>query len=240
MSTAPTSFGRRRTRRTGSNCRALALGLAISTLGAGTLALTVPTLASATPSGCSDVLAVMTPGTWETTSDADPRVPVGMLAAVGNSLKTKYDNKVELFYTPYAASAFDQGKTYGDSKTTAIDAINDKVSTVAAKCPRRNSSSPATPKARMPPETSPPPSETGRVRSAPTRFSPSVCLRTPAEELKVNPSSAHPPPGPESQTPAPTEWARSQDESRRSATPKTSTAPSTKATTVFSERSEPS
>ncbi|WP_083954801.1 MULTISPECIES: cutinase family protein [unclassified Rhodococcus (in: high G+C Gram-positive bacteria)] len=136
MSTAPTSFGRRRTRRTGSNCRALALGLAISTLGAGTLALTVPTLASATPSGCSDVLAVMTPGTWETTSDADPRVPVGMLAAVGNSLKTKYDNKVEIFYTPYAASAFDQGKTYGDSKTTAIDAINDKVSTVAANCPQ--------------------------------------------------------------------------------------------------------
>lgn len=108
----------------------------MSTLGAATLTLTVPSLASATPAGCTDVLAVMTPGTWETTSDADPRVPVGMLAAVGNALKSKYGDKVDLFYTPYAASAFDQGKTYGDSKSTAIDAINDKVSTVAAKCPQ--------------------------------------------------------------------------------------------------------
>ncbi|MFI7167228.1 cutinase family protein [Rhodococcus erythropolis] len=136
MSTAPTSLGRRHTKKTDSCRRALALGLAMSMLGAGTLTLTVPSLASATPSGCADVLAVMTPGTWETTSDADPRVPVGMLAAVGNTLKTTYGNTVELFYTPYAASAFDQGKTYGDSKITAIDAINDKVSTVAAKCPQ--------------------------------------------------------------------------------------------------------
>lgn len=136
MSIAPTSFGRRHTRKTDSSRRALAIGLAMSTLGAGTLTLTVPSLAAATPPGCTDVLAVITPGTWETTSDADPGVPVGMLAAVGNSLKTKYGNNVELFYTPYAASAFDQGKTYGDSKTTAIGAINDKVSTVAAKCPQ--------------------------------------------------------------------------------------------------------
>lgn len=136
MSTAPTSFGRRPTGKTDSSRRALALGLTISMLGAGTLVLTAPSLASATPSGCTDVLAVMTPGTWETTSDADPRVPVGMLAAVGNALKSKYGDTVDLFYTPYAASAFDQGKTYGDSKTTAIDAINDEVSTVAAKCPQ--------------------------------------------------------------------------------------------------------
>lgn len=136
MPTAPTSFGRRHTRKTDSSRRALALGLAMSTLGAGTLTLTAPSLASATPPGCTDVLAVITPGTWETTSDADPRVPVGMLAAVGNTLRSKYGNTVELFYTPYAASAFDQGKTYGDSKSTAIDAINDKVSTVAATCPQ--------------------------------------------------------------------------------------------------------
>ena len=136
MSNAPTSFGRRRTRKSDSSRRALALGLAVSTLGAGTLTLTAPSLAAATPASCAAVLAVMTPGTWETTSDADPRVPVGMLAAVGNSLKSKYGDKVDLFYTPYAASAFDQGKTHGDSKSTAIDAINDKVSTVAAKCPQ--------------------------------------------------------------------------------------------------------
>ena len=136
MSNAPTSFGRRRTRKTDSSRRALALGLAMSTLGAATLTLIAPSLAAATPAECTNVLAVITPGTWETTSDADPSVPVGMLATVGNSLKAKYGDTVELFYTPYAASAFDQGKTYGDSKTTAIDAINDKVSIVAANCPQ--------------------------------------------------------------------------------------------------------
>ena len=98
MSTAPTSFGRRPTRKTDPSRRALAIGLAVSTLGAGILTLTGPLLASATPTGCTDVLAVMTPGTWETTSDADPSVPVGMLASVGNSLKTEYGHNVELFY----------------------------------------------------------------------------------------------------------------------------------------------
>ncbi|WP_080711863.1 cutinase family protein [Rhodococcus globerulus] len=136
MSTAPTSFGRRHTRKTDSSRRALALGLAMSTLSAASLTLAAPSLAAATPPGCTDVLAVMTPGTWETTSDADPGVPVGMLATVGNTLKSKYGDTVDLFYTPYAASAFDQGKTYGDSKTTAIDAVNNKISTVAAKCPQ--------------------------------------------------------------------------------------------------------
>ena len=136
MSTAPTLFGRRSTGKTDSSRRALVIGMAVSTLGAGTLTLTAPSLASATPSGCTEVLAVMTPGTWETTSEADPGVPVGMLAAVGNSLKSTYGDTVDLFYTPYAASAFDQGKTYGDSKSTAIDAINDEVSTVAATCPQ--------------------------------------------------------------------------------------------------------
>lgn len=79
MSTPRASFGHRRTRKTDSSRRTLALGLAMSMLGAGTLALTVPSLASATPSGCADVLAVITPGTWETKSDADPGVPVGMM-----------------------------------------------------------------------------------------------------------------------------------------------------------------
>jgi hypothetical protein len=136
MSTPRASFGHRHTRKTDSSRRALAIGLAVSTLGAATIALTVPSLASATPSGCADVLAAITPGTWETTPHADPTVPVGILAPVGNSLKTKYGNTVELFYTPYAASAFDQGETYGDSKSTAIDAINTKISVVAATCPQ--------------------------------------------------------------------------------------------------------
>ncbi|MFI5436198.1 cutinase family protein [Rhodococcus baikonurensis] len=136
MPTARASFNSEHTKWTDLSLRALVAGLVISTLGAGTLALTTPSIASAAASGCTDVLATMTPGTWETKSDADPSVPVGMLSTVGNSLKAKYGDKVELFYTNYAASAFDQGKTYGDSKATAIDAISDKVSAVAAQCPQ--------------------------------------------------------------------------------------------------------
>ena len=81
MFTPRTPFGRRRTRKTDSSRRSLAIGLAMSTLSAGTSALTVPSFAAAAPSRCTDVLAVMTPGTWETTSDSEPNVPVGMLAA---------------------------------------------------------------------------------------------------------------------------------------------------------------
>ena len=136
MPTARALFNIEHTKWTDLSLRALVGGLVISTLGAGTLALTTPSIASAAASGCTDVLATMTPGTWETKSDADPSVPVGMLSTVGNSLKAKYGDKVELFYTNYAASAFDQGKTYGDSKATAIDAISDKVSAVAKQCPQ--------------------------------------------------------------------------------------------------------
>ena len=240
MSTAPTPFGHGRTRKTDSSRRALTLGLAVSTLGAGTLALTVPSLAAATPPGCTDVLAVITPDTWETTSDADPSVPVGILAAVGNTLKTTYGDTVELFYTPYAASAFDQGQTYGDSKTTAIDTINDKVSTVAANCPQTTfilaGYSQGT-------------DATGDIASAigngkgPISADKALAVglladpgRGTAGESVVGPPAA----GTGIADPRPPrEWARSQDGSQRSAIPKTSTAPSTKAATVFSERSEP-
>ncbi len=51
----------------------------------------------------------------------------------------------------------------------------------------------------------------------------------------MNPSSDHPSPGPELPTRAPPrEWACSEGGSRRSATRKTSTAPSTKDATAFS------
>ncbi|WP_336883017.1 cutinase family protein [Rhodococcus globerulus] len=76
-----------------------------------------------------------------------------MLATVGNTLRSKYGDSVDLLYTPYAASAFDQGKTHGDSKSTAIDAINDKVSTVAAKCPQTTFIFSGYSQAPIPPET---------------------------------------------------------------------------------------
>jgi hypothetical protein len=239
MSTAPTSFGRRHTRKTDSSRRALVIGLAVSTLGAGTLALTVPSLAAATPAGCAAVLTVITPGTWETTSDADPHVPVGMLAAVGDTLRSKYGDTVELFYTPYAASAFDQGKTYGDSKATAIDAINDEVSTVAATCPQTefifagySQGADATGDIASAIGNGKGPISADKVLAVGLLADPG---RGTEGESIVGPPAA----GTGIADPRPQEWARSQGESRRSAIRKTFTARSIKAAAVFLERSEP-
>ncbi|MBY4212621.1 cutinase family protein [Rhodococcus fascians] len=73
---------------------------------------------------CAKYVAVMTPGTWETTAAANPTVPVGMLKTVGEALKAKYGNQIDVLYPAYSASAFDQGRTYADSKKTGIDSIN--------------------------------------------------------------------------------------------------------------------
>jgi hypothetical protein len=137
MFTAPASFGRsqRKTKSSHLHRRLLAVALVV-TLASATATTVGASTAFAAPSGCSDVLAVMTPGTWETRANADPAVPIGMLATIGNDLKAKYGNKIELFYTNYAASAFDQGMTYGDSKATGLTVNNDKLKTVASRCPQ--------------------------------------------------------------------------------------------------------
>ncbi|NKR30203.1 cutinase family protein [Rhodococcus hoagii] len=80
--------------------------------------------ASAAPSGCTPYMAVLVPGTWETNENADPNVPVGMLAEVGNGLKNEYGSKIKVVYPAYSASAFDKGKTYSDSQETGVAAVN--------------------------------------------------------------------------------------------------------------------
>ncbi|MFC8178736.1 cutinase family protein [Rhodococcus sp. NPDC057297] len=95
------------------------------------------TVAGATPAiaaaaGCPKYVAVMTPGTWETTAAANPAVPVGMLKTVGDALKAKYGNDIDVRYPAYSASAFDQGRTYTDSKQTGIDSINNILTSACA------------------------------------------------------------------------------------------------------------
>ncbi|NIL78416.1 cutinase family protein [Rhodococcus sp. B10] len=90
--------------------------------------LSSTTVAGAAPAktataGCAKYVAVMTPGTWETTAAANPAVPVGMLKTVGDALEAKYGNDIDVRYPAYSASAFDQGRTYADSKQTGIDSI---------------------------------------------------------------------------------------------------------------------
>lgn len=88
--------------------------------------------ARAAAAECPKYVAVMTPGTWETTAAANPAVPVGMLKTVGNALKAKYGNDIDVRYPAYSASAFDQGRTYADSKQTGIDSINNILTSACA------------------------------------------------------------------------------------------------------------
>lgn len=106
--------------------------MAISRIRAGT-ALALPaamvaliggaTAAASPVAGCTPYMAVLVPGTWETTATADPNVPVGMLADVGNGLKEQYGSQIRVVFPAYSASAFDKGKTYAQSQAGGVDAV---------------------------------------------------------------------------------------------------------------------
>ncbi len=78
--------------------------------------LLVPTTATATTAGCARYVAVLVPGTTETTVNADPSTPAGMLGQVGNDLKERYGNQIQVIYPPYPAQAFFNGEAYASSK----------------------------------------------------------------------------------------------------------------------------
>ncbi|RRQ25317.1 cutinase family protein [Rhodococcus sp. Eu-32] len=108
-----------------------------SAAAAAAVILSSTTVAGAAPAktataGCAKYVAVMTPGTWETTAAANPSVPVGMLKTVGDALEAKYGNDIDVRYPAYSASAFDQGRTYAESKQTGIDAINNILTSACA------------------------------------------------------------------------------------------------------------
>ncbi|WP_247611521.1 cutinase family protein [Gordonia paraffinivorans] len=60
------------------------------------------------------------PGTWETDADADPTRPTGALAAVAREIEREHGDSATIYFLPYMARAFDNGRTYADSKATAI------------------------------------------------------------------------------------------------------------------------
>jgi hypothetical protein len=119
---------RRRQRRTLS---ALTVVVSAVVLAAGTVPAHAAPAATAATS-CAKYVAIMAPGTWETNAAANPTTPVGMLATVGNALKQKYGNDIEVYYPAYAASAFDKGRTYADSKETGKSAINNILTSACA------------------------------------------------------------------------------------------------------------
>ncbi|WP_094275925.1 cutinase family protein [Rhodococcus sp. OK302] len=115
------------------NARRAVTLLTVATLATSSLALTAPAIAS-TQSGCAATFNLFIPGTWETTEDADPTVPVGILKPIAERLKAEHGTAAEIYTLPYMASAFDNGKTYADSKADALTKAETVLSEVADRC----------------------------------------------------------------------------------------------------------
>lgn len=93
----------------------LALAAAAVTTAA---AVCTPTVAhAAETNGCARTIALMIPGTTETSANADPNVPTGMLAAVGDALEQRYGKNLDAVYVPYPGEAFFNGTSYAESKS---------------------------------------------------------------------------------------------------------------------------
>ncbi|SIJ21525.1 Cutinase [Mycobacteroides abscessus subsp. abscessus] len=93
-----------------------------------------PTAAAA---ACPAVEAIAIPGTTQTSEDADPRQPVGLLGDILEPLK-KSAKKLDTYYAPYPATIIGgtQGGGYMASKIAGIDSANSRLKTVAAQCPK--------------------------------------------------------------------------------------------------------
>jgi hypothetical protein len=115
--------------------RAVALIAAATVAGAG-VALTAPAIAHAAPTKCAATFNLFIPGTWETTEDADPSVPVGMLKPIADSLKAEHGSDAEIYTLPYMARAFDNGRTYADSKADALAKSKQVLSKIENECPK--------------------------------------------------------------------------------------------------------
>lgn len=115
--------------------RAVALIAAVTVAGAGDV-LTAPTIANAAPTKCAATFNLFIPGTWETTENADPSVPVGMLKPVADALKSAHGSDAEIYTLPYMARAFDNGRTYADSKADALARSKQVLSKIENECPK--------------------------------------------------------------------------------------------------------
>ncbi|MGW5383909.1 cutinase family protein [Nocardia sp. NPDC003963] len=110
--------------------------LAVAMSGTGTAALAGPgnsPAAGTTGAGCPAVVGVFVPGTWETTTAADPHRPQGLLAPVATALEQQFGASFEAVFPAYAAKAMD-GMLYGDSQAQGVAAARDTVADIADRC----------------------------------------------------------------------------------------------------------
>ncbi len=109
-----------------------AVRAAAAAVAAAAVAATVPatTAGAATAGGCGGFMAVLVPGTGETSEYADPGVPAGLLGQVGAALEDAYGASIAVVYPPYPAAAFN-GMLYSQSVDQGIA----DVTAVMRRCP---------------------------------------------------------------------------------------------------------
>ena len=108
--------------------------LATTSVAVSVFIATAPVIASAAPAGCPTTFNLFIPGTWETEERADPTVSIGMLKPIADSLADKHGSAAQIYTLPYMARAFDNGKTYADSKSDGLGKAKRILSETAAKC----------------------------------------------------------------------------------------------------------
>lgn len=109
-------------------------GILVTTLVA--LALSLGTgIGHAEPTGCAATFNLFIPGTWETSTNADPSQLVGMLRPVAEAIQRQNGAQADIYFVPYMARAFDNGRTYADSETTGKQNAQDTIRDYATRCP---------------------------------------------------------------------------------------------------------
>lgn len=100
--------------------------------------LTLTTAPAVAAANCPAVEAIAVPGTTQTTPNADPAKPVGVLGSILEPLKARAKLTISTYYTPYPATIIGgtDGGGYRASKTAGIDSTNARIKQVAARCPK--------------------------------------------------------------------------------------------------------
>lgn len=100
-------------------------------------ALLLHTAPAALAANCPAVQAIAVPGTTQTTPDADPDKPVGVLGDILEPLRKNSPVRLVTYYTPYPATIVGgtDGGGYRASKNAGIDATNARLKSVADACP---------------------------------------------------------------------------------------------------------
>ncbi len=97
----------------------------------------LPAAPTALAANCPAVEAIAVPGTTQTSPQADPDKPVGVLGSILEPLRKNSPVRLVTYYTPYPATIVGgtDGGGYRASKNAGIDATNARLKAVSTACP---------------------------------------------------------------------------------------------------------